>query len=215
MPVIHCKNCGKPFHRCTSQIYRNFCGPACRALHRVSRWTVSCAHCGRIVTRKPSRIAKFKLNFCGQACYWARKLATRSGCINHEGYRVIGINGKAVKEHRLVMEQHLGRKLLPSEVVHHKDGDRLNNSISNLVILSPGAHTQEHLPLTWNIERAKAMRAKGLSFETIGKALGVTGKGIRLVFIRRGLPLSTPGLRVSGYTRHNGIYVAPYVRREP
>jgi hypothetical protein len=30
------------------------------------------------------------------------------------------------------MEQHLGRYLEKYETVHHKDGDRLNNDISNL-----------------------------------------------------------------------------------
>ena len=35
-------------------------------------------------------------------------------------------------EHRLVMEQLLGRRLLPTEEVHHLDGNKQNNSPSNL-----------------------------------------------------------------------------------
>ena len=31
-----------------------------------------------------------------------------------------------IDEHRLVMENYLGRKLTPEEVVHHKDGDGFN-----------------------------------------------------------------------------------------
>lgn len=30
------------------------------------------------------------------------------------------------------MEKYLGRKLLPTESVHHRDGDRKNNAIKNL-----------------------------------------------------------------------------------
>lgn len=37
-----------------------------------------------------------------------------------------------VRAHRLVMEQHLGRYLTPTEVVHHLDGNRQNNGLSNL-----------------------------------------------------------------------------------
>jgi len=35
-------------------------------------------------------------------------------------------------EHRYVMEQALGRKLLPHESVHHKDRNGKNNALANL-----------------------------------------------------------------------------------
>lgn len=67
-------------------------------------------------------------------------VSTRSGRIGSgwENYR---------KEHVVVMEQHLGRKLTRGEVVHHIDGDKTNNKMDNLWLTTQGGHRTAHLSL--------------------------------------------------------------------
>jgi hypothetical protein len=57
-----------------------------------------------------------------------------TGNITAEGYRRLRIGTRNILEHRLVMEQMLGRELARNETVHHKNGDRLDNRPENLEV---------------------------------------------------------------------------------
>lgn len=55
--------------------------------------------------------------------------------------------GKRVLLHRQLAEKALGRSLAPKEVVHHRDGNSLNNDLSNLIVLPDQrfhAHAEFH-----------------------------------------------------------------------
>jgi hypothetical protein len=59
---------------------------------------------------------------------------------------IINDNGSktTVMYARYLMEQHLGRKLLPSETVDHIDNDKTNDAILNLQILTSSANAKKH-----------------------------------------------------------------------
>lgn len=59
-------------------------------------------------------------------------------------YKAIKINGVKVDVHRFVMEKFIGRKLKRTEIVHHIDGNKLNNTISNLEIMTLSQHSAMH-----------------------------------------------------------------------
>tara|TARA_Y100000310_G_scaffold322887_1_gene382513 strand:+ start:210 stop:698 length:489 start_codon:yes stop_codon:yes gene_type:complete len=67
-----------------------------------------------------------------------------SGHLNKRGYRIFSISDVRKKEHRMIMESHLGRELESHEIVHHKDGNNLNNSLDNLEVMSIGDHSKIH-----------------------------------------------------------------------
>ena len=65
-----------------------------------------------------------------------------------------------VWEHRLVVQQLLGRPLVDEEAVHHRDLDCANNALVNLVLLPTPVHLALHRALACGL-RFSAKRRQG------------------------------------------------------
>jgi len=66
-----------------------------------------------------------------------RVLATIGHTFINRGYIWIKIgNRKYVGQHRVIVEQYLERKLKKNELIHHIDGNKINNQLSNLYIFT-------------------------------------------------------------------------------
>lgn len=82
-----------------------------------------------------------------------------------KGYRTISTpnhpnanNCGYVQEHRLVVEKSIGRFLDPMEVVHHLDGDRSNNKLSNLLLVE---NKKEHIKYHRNMYNGQTLMLGG------------------------------------------------------
>lgn len=100
-------------------------------------WSI-CAKCS-----KQFKSGNAGQKHCSRTCAFTGRTVTTGGYIAiHMG------QGKRKLEHRLVMEQILGRPLARTEQVHHKDANKLNNAPSNLELRSGphGAGATRHCP---------------------------------------------------------------------
>jgi len=113
-----------------------------------------CKECSRKLT-----LRKNITGLC-RKCYLSKRVGEKhwnwkGGTKNNSGYIMVYYPEHPncdqqgyVREHRLVMEKFLGRKLLINEQVHHMDKDKKNNKIENLKLFGSAS---EHTKKEWEL----------------------------------------------------------------
>jgi endogenous inhibitor of DNA gyrase (YacG/DUF329 family) len=153
-----CETCGADVTRKASSFKAHtFCSVACYTAsdyHSVSTrklnakrspdalQTIKCQHCGESFERYRSQMNAH--NFCSRECRALASVAGRKRQATSGGYVRVFVGrdhlgaGKSghILEHRLVVQELLGRSLLETENVHHINGDRSDNRPENLELWS-------------------------------------------------------------------------------
>lgn len=70
--------------------------------------------------------------------------AWKGGFVNKLGYKVISVDGEARLEHRHLWEEHYDKKIPKGHQIHHINGNRLDNRIENLQLMTNSEHQKLH-----------------------------------------------------------------------
>lgn len=156
MIEMTCAHCGNPFKSRPVDVKRGrkFCSPSCGSTFRrgerlpQTATMVPCAHCGKEFLKSPSKCqaTKHGVYFC---CRNHKDIAQRIGgvaSIQPPHY------GTGTQEYRAIAFRSLpavcnrcGYDRIPGVlVVHHIDRDHNHSNLSNLEILCPTCHSEEH-----------------------------------------------------------------------
>ena len=117
-----------------------------------NKWTFKC-DCGITKQIRKGNVVNGKVRSCGCSKKGSGNGRWKGGEITDGHGRVViyspdhpnpSYNGTHVYRYRLVIEKHLGRILSSDEIVHHINGDHLDDRLENLQVMSRSDHIKVH-----------------------------------------------------------------------
>lgn len=137
----HCKSIFMDWP-CRPKIY---CSRQCYAESKKSKHPEAmrvCRQCGKSFRTNPAYVKRRPdANiYCSRTCMWNYKRDHPSCYVDSLGY----LNTRRGRIHRILMENHLGRTLGKEEIVHHINGNKQDNRIENLVVMTKSEHHKLH-----------------------------------------------------------------------
>lgn len=151
--VVKCFTCGKEFkttpdrsRRTDRQTCSRICCDKMKGMRRIEENQKPCVFCGKMF------FAKHKTKkYCGLECRKGFDKANRkkvyddcSVTTDNRYLRLCSGKYKNERLHRHIAKKYFGDEAVKGMVVHHIDGNRLNNEIENLQLMTNKEHVSLH-----------------------------------------------------------------------
>lgn len=152
MPSVNCLICGKSFYAKPRHLkigWGKYCSNKCKYVSQKKGEYVNCSNCGKKLYRSLAEFEDSRSNlfFCSKSCHcsWTNKNLHLGS--NHPQWNY----GEASYKQSF-FRSYRGRKVCARcgnedkrvLVIHHRDKDRRNNTLDNLVLLCRNCHCLRH-----------------------------------------------------------------------